>query len=358
MLQGTEVKALRAGSAQLKDAYASVRDGELWLHNLHIPPYGPAARDNHEPERPRKLLVHKREIERLVGKTQERGLDDVPTRLYFKRPPGQGRDRARARTRNRFDKRESIKSARAEPATWTGRLASLLRGRAAGRPTSARPERCGHMRLVRSTCPKRRAATKTRAAECTTSRADSQQPLARRDAVVLARPGVARTGSAPQRRHTSSTAKSPDSRMIGSAARARRDEREAHEPHPRGHGREGAAPSSGVTGRRLKRFRKNPVKASASSRSLPSRQPASATAPAPSVPRTGPASPTRASAAASSPSDLAPTTAPRKGMNRGALAGIPSRRSWIDVAQLVDEQQQHEPGGEPPAPDERVGGRR
>src|SRR3954451_5890738 len=83
VLQGTEVKSLRAGSAQLKDAYASVRDGELWLHNLHIPPYGPAARDNHEPERPRKLLVHKREIERLIGKTQERGLTIVPTRMYF-----------------------------------------------------------------------------------------------------------------------------------------------------------------------------------------------------------------------------------------------------------------------------------
>ena len=57
VLQGTEVKALRDGGAQLKDAYAPIRDGELWLHNVHIPPYGPAARDNHEPERPRKLLA-------------------------------------------------------------------------------------------------------------------------------------------------------------------------------------------------------------------------------------------------------------------------------------------------------------
>src|SRR4051795_11876506 len=74
VLQGTEVKSLRGGPAQLKDAHASVRDRELWLHNLHIPPYGPAARDNHEPERPRKLLAHPREIDRLVGRTQERVL--------------------------------------------------------------------------------------------------------------------------------------------------------------------------------------------------------------------------------------------------------------------------------------------
>src|SRR3954465_13311571 len=69
-LRGTEVKSLRAGSAQMKDAYASVRAGELWLHTPHIAPYGPAARENHEPERPRKLLAHRREIERLIGQTQ------------------------------------------------------------------------------------------------------------------------------------------------------------------------------------------------------------------------------------------------------------------------------------------------
>ena len=83
-LQGSEVKSIRDGRVQLKDAYATVRDGEVWLHNVHISPYAPAARDNHEPERPRKLLMHKREIERLIGKTQERGLTLVPTRVYFK----------------------------------------------------------------------------------------------------------------------------------------------------------------------------------------------------------------------------------------------------------------------------------
>jgi SsrA-binding protein len=71
VLTGTEVKSLRGGKAQLKDGYATVQNGEVWLHNVHIPPYAPATRENHEPERPRKLLMHKREIERLIGKTRE-----------------------------------------------------------------------------------------------------------------------------------------------------------------------------------------------------------------------------------------------------------------------------------------------
>src|SRR5437588_8937498 len=86
VLQGTEVKALREGKAQLKDSYAAIRDGEVWLIGAYIPPYGPASRENHEPERPRKLLLHRSEIERLVGKTQERGLTLVPTRMYFSGP--------------------------------------------------------------------------------------------------------------------------------------------------------------------------------------------------------------------------------------------------------------------------------
>jgi SsrA-binding protein len=109
VLQGTEVKSLRDGSAQLKDGYASIRDGELWLHNVHIPPYGPASRENHDPERPRKLLAHKREIERLVGRINERGLTLVPTRLYFAGPRAKV-EIALARGKDRFDKRESIKA--------------------------------------------------------------------------------------------------------------------------------------------------------------------------------------------------------------------------------------------------------
>src|ERR1700759_2625950 len=83
VLTGTEVKSLREGKAQLKDAYATVRDGEVWLIGVYIPPYGPAAHDNHDPERPRKLLLHRREIERLEVRTNERGLTLVPTRMYF-----------------------------------------------------------------------------------------------------------------------------------------------------------------------------------------------------------------------------------------------------------------------------------
>lgn len=84
VLRGSEVKSLRTGKAQMADAYAVVNDGEVWLRKLHIPPYEPASRENHEPERPRKLLLHRAEIERLVGKTAERGLTLVPTRIYFK----------------------------------------------------------------------------------------------------------------------------------------------------------------------------------------------------------------------------------------------------------------------------------
>src|SRR3954454_11840577 len=85
-LEGSEVKSLREGGVQLKDAYAELRDGEVWLQSMYIAPYKPAARENHEPERPRKLLMKKREIERLIGKTAEKGLTLVPTRVYFKGP--------------------------------------------------------------------------------------------------------------------------------------------------------------------------------------------------------------------------------------------------------------------------------
>jgi SsrA-binding protein len=108
VLTGTEVKSLREGKAQIKDGYASVRDGEVWLHNVHIPPYGPASRENHEPERSRKLLMHRREIERLIGKTREKGLTLVPTRIYFR----DGRAKvevALAKGKDVGDKRQTIK---------------------------------------------------------------------------------------------------------------------------------------------------------------------------------------------------------------------------------------------------------
>jgi SsrA-binding protein len=108
VLTGTEVKSLREGKAQIKDGYAALRDTEVWLYNVHIPPYGPASRENHEPERPRKLLMHRREIERLIGKTREKGLTLVPTRIYFR----DGRAKieiALAKGKDAGDKRQSIK---------------------------------------------------------------------------------------------------------------------------------------------------------------------------------------------------------------------------------------------------------
>jgi len=110
VLTGTEVKSLREGKAQLKDSYATIRDGEVWLIGAYIPPYGPAARDNHDPERPRKLLLHRKEIERLVGRTAERGLTLVPTRMYFSGEGSRAKvEIALARGKDLYDKRESIR---------------------------------------------------------------------------------------------------------------------------------------------------------------------------------------------------------------------------------------------------------
>lgn len=109
VLQGTEVKAMRTGTVQIKDGYAAIADGELWLHNVHIPPYPAAARDNHEPERARKLLVHRRELDRLAGRVKERGLTLVPTRIYFKGSRAKV-EIALARGKDLYDKRESLKA--------------------------------------------------------------------------------------------------------------------------------------------------------------------------------------------------------------------------------------------------------
>jgi SsrA-binding protein len=108
VLTGTEVKSLRDSGAQLKDSYALIRDGELWLIGCYIPPYGPANRANHNPERERKLLLHRSEIDRLIGKTRERGLTLIPTRIYFSGPHAKI-EIALARGKDRYDKRESIR---------------------------------------------------------------------------------------------------------------------------------------------------------------------------------------------------------------------------------------------------------
>jgi SsrA-binding protein len=111
VLTGTEVKSLRDGKAQIKDAYAVVRDGEVWLMGLYIPPYGPASRENHEPERPRKLLLHRRQIQELEIRTHERGLTLVPTRLYFAGARSRAKvEIALAKGKDLYDKRQSIRT--------------------------------------------------------------------------------------------------------------------------------------------------------------------------------------------------------------------------------------------------------
>jgi SsrA-binding protein len=84
VLRGTEVKALRAGKANIRDAYATVRGGEVWLLNCHIAQYLPGGPWNHEPLGPRKLLMHKLEIRKLIGKTDQKGLTLIPLRIYFR----------------------------------------------------------------------------------------------------------------------------------------------------------------------------------------------------------------------------------------------------------------------------------
>jgi SsrA-binding protein len=110
VLTGTEVKSLREAGGQLKDSYGVVRDGEVWLVGMYIAPYGPASRENHDPDRTRKLLLHRREIDRLIGRTQERGLTLVPTRVYFSGPSSRAKvEIALAKGKDFHDKRETIR---------------------------------------------------------------------------------------------------------------------------------------------------------------------------------------------------------------------------------------------------------
>ncbi len=124
VLTGTEVKSLRAGRANLTDAYATVKDGEAWLHNAHIPEYDLGTWTNHTPRRARKLLLHREEIAKLIGKTKESGLALVPLQLYFK----DGRAKveiALARGKKSYDKRQSLaaRDASREVARELGRRA-------------------------------------------------------------------------------------------------------------------------------------------------------------------------------------------------------------------------------------------
>ena len=107
VLMGTEIKSIRAGRVNLSDGYVQVRNGELWLMNVHIAPYDPSGRYGHEPRRPRKLLLHRREINKFISRVQERGYTIIPTRLYLK----DGRAKveiALARGKRKYDKRQTI----------------------------------------------------------------------------------------------------------------------------------------------------------------------------------------------------------------------------------------------------------
>jgi len=106
MLRGTEVKSIRSGLCNLKDAYGIVKDGEVWLLNAHIGPYAHGNIFNHEPLRTRKLLLNKVEIRKLIGKTQQRGLTLIPTRVYFRNGKAKC-ELALAKGKQHWDKRET-----------------------------------------------------------------------------------------------------------------------------------------------------------------------------------------------------------------------------------------------------------
>lgn len=109
VLRGTEVKSLRQGLVNLRDSYAAVERGEVFLHNCHISPYSHGNILNHDPLRPRKLLLHRKEINKLIGRTQQKGLTLIPLRIYFS-PRGHAKvELALARGKKQYDRREAIK---------------------------------------------------------------------------------------------------------------------------------------------------------------------------------------------------------------------------------------------------------
>jgi SsrA-binding protein len=107
VLTGTEIKSIRAGRVNLSDGYVQPRGDELWLINVHIAPYDPSGRYGHEPRRPRKLLLHRREINRMISRVQERGYTIIPVRLYLR--GGRAKvEIALARGKRKYDKRQTI----------------------------------------------------------------------------------------------------------------------------------------------------------------------------------------------------------------------------------------------------------
>ncbi len=112
-LKGTEVKSLRQGTANLQDGYAAIRKGEVWLIGMHINPFEKGNINNHDPKRDRKLLLHKREIRRLIGRVTEKGLTLIPLRVYFKHNIAK-LELGLARGKKSYDKREAIKKREVE----------------------------------------------------------------------------------------------------------------------------------------------------------------------------------------------------------------------------------------------------
>ncbi|MBI3451517.1 MAG: SsrA-binding protein SmpB [Rhodospirillales bacterium] len=123
-LVGTEVKALRDGGANITDAHAGDMGGELWLFNLHIPEYRGGNRFNHEPRRPRKLLVHKRELDRLLGAVQRQGMALIPLSIYFNERGRAKVELALGKGKKKYDKRETERAR-----DWSREKSRLLRAR-------------------------------------------------------------------------------------------------------------------------------------------------------------------------------------------------------------------------------------
>ena len=108
-LKGTEVKSLRNGKANLVDSYATIDGNEAWLNHFHIDPYTPATQFNHHPMRKRKLLLHKKEINKLIGKTQEKGCTLIPLKIYFNKKGWAKLEIGLAKGKKTFDKKAAIK---------------------------------------------------------------------------------------------------------------------------------------------------------------------------------------------------------------------------------------------------------
>jgi SsrA-binding protein len=123
-LTGSEVKSLRAGKATIAESYADARDGEMWLINANIPEYLQAGRDNHSPKRPRKLLLHKRQINKLIGAVERQGFTVVPLKMYFNAKGRAKVEIALARGKKLHDKRDTLKKR-----SWDRERGRLLRAK-------------------------------------------------------------------------------------------------------------------------------------------------------------------------------------------------------------------------------------